>query len=77
MFAAVQRTASIIGVEVTNPGARYTSEPIVTFDDECQKGEGAYGKATIDQNPKSQLQLFLQMLTVQLYLCYSLKKSIL
>ena len=53
MFAAVQRTASIIGVEVTNPGARYMSEPIVTFDDECQKGEGAYGKATIDQNPKS------------------------
>ena len=40
-------------VEVTNPGARYMSEPIVTFDDECQKGEGAYGKATIDQNPKS------------------------
>ena len=53
MFAAVQRTASIIGVEVTNPGARYMSEPIVTFDDECQKGEGAYGKATIDYNPKS------------------------
>ncbi len=53
MFASVQRTASIIGVEVVNPGARYTSEPIVTFDDQCQKGEGAYGKATIDQNPKS------------------------
>ena len=53
MFASVQRTASIIGVEVTNPGARYMSEPIVTFDDECQKGEGAYGKATIDYNPKS------------------------
>lgn len=53
MFASVQRTASIIGVEVINPGARYTSEPIVTFDDQCQKGEGAYGKATIDQNPKS------------------------
>jgi len=52
-FAAVQRTASIIGVELTNPGQRYMSEPIVTFDDQCQKGEGAYGKATIDQNPQS------------------------
>ena len=52
-FAAVQRTASIIGVELTNPGQRYMSEPIVTFDDNCQKGEGAYGRATIDQNPKS------------------------
>ena len=27
--------------------------PIVTFDDEIGQGYGAYGKATIDQNPDS------------------------
>ena len=53
IFGAVKKTASIVGVEITNPGGGYTSDPIVSFDDECNQGYGAYGKAHVDKNPKS------------------------
>jgi len=49
----VQTTGSIIGVDVTYPGEGYTSEPLVSFVDNCDKGYGAYGRATIDKDPNS------------------------
>ena len=49
----VQTTGSIIGVDITYPGEGYTSEPIVSFVDNCDKGYGAYGRATIDKDPNS------------------------
>ena len=53
IFSEVQRTASIVGVEIDHPDRGYTSDPIVVFDDECNQGYGAYAKAHVDQNPKS------------------------
>lgn len=53
LFGEVQRTASIVGIEITNPGSGYTSDPIVTIDDECNQGRGAYAQAHVDQNPNS------------------------
>ena len=49
----VKKTASIIGVDITYPGEGYTSEPFVSFVDKCDKGFGAYGRATIDKDPNS------------------------
>ena len=49
----IQTTGSIIGVDMTYPGEGYTSEPIVSFVDNCDKGYGAYGRATIDKDPNS------------------------
>lgn len=53
IFASVKRTASIAGVEITDPGGGYTSDPVISFDDECDQGYGAYGTAHVDKNPKS------------------------
>ena len=53
IFAPAERTASIVGVRIVESGRGYTSPPIVTFEDEIGQGYGAYGKATIDQNPNS------------------------
>jgi len=53
--ADLTRTASIIGVEIEDPGsAYYYYPPIVTFEDPCSKGYGAIGKAVIDQDPNSE-----------------------
>ena len=49
----VKTTGSIIGVDITYPGEGYTEEPIVSFVDNCDKGYGAYGRATIDKDPNS------------------------
>jgi hypothetical protein len=49
----IQTTGSIIGADITYPGEGYTSEPIVSFVDNCDKGYGAYGRATIDKDPNS------------------------
>ena len=49
----VQVTGSIIGVDITYPGEGYTSEPLVSFVDNCDQGYGAYGRATIDKDPNS------------------------
>ena len=46
-------TGSIIGVDMKYAGEGYTSEPIVSFVDNCDKGYGAYGRATIDKDPNS------------------------
>ena len=49
----VKVTASIIGVDIKYPGEGYTSEPLVSFVDNCDQGYGAYGRATIDKDPNS------------------------
>ena len=46
-------TGSILGVDMTYPGEGYTSEPLVSFVDNCDQGYGAYGRATIDKDPNS------------------------
>lgn len=50
---SAKRTASIVGVEIQDPGSGYTTPPIVSFTDACDKGYGAYGRANIDTNPSS------------------------
>ena len=47
------KVGSVIGVNITNPGQGYTDPPIVTFQDSCNHGYGAYGRAVIDQIPTS------------------------
>ena len=49
----VKVTGSILGVDKTYPGEGYTSEPLVSFVDNCDQGYGAYGRATIDKDPNS------------------------
>ena len=53
LYGSFQKTASIIGVEITDPGSGYTSPPLISFGDRCDQGYGAYGKANIDKNPAS------------------------
>ena len=42
-----------MGVEITNPGRGYAEGPLVSFNDSCEQGYGAFGKAVVDQNPSS------------------------
>ena len=49
----VKTTGSILGVDIKYPGEGYTSEPLVSFVDNCDQGYGAYGRATIDKDPNS------------------------
>ena len=49
----VKTTGSILGVDITYPGEGYTSEPLVSFVDNCDQGYGAYGRAIIDKDPNS------------------------
>ena len=45
----VVKTASIIGVELTDPGSNYFyKEPLISFSDSCGLGYGAVGKAIVD-----------------------------
>ena len=45
----VSRTASIIGVELTDPGSKYFyKEPLVSFSDSCGLGYGAVARAVMD-----------------------------
>jgi hypothetical protein len=53
LFGTISRTASIMGVEITNPGKGYAEGPLVSFNDSCEQGYGAFGKAVVDQNPTS------------------------
>ena len=49
------RTASIIGVELDNPGLGYfDAPPIVTFQDPCGSGYGAIARAVVDYDPESE-----------------------
>ena len=49
----VKTTGSILGVDIKYPGEGYTSEPLVSFVDNCDQGYGAYGRAMIDKDPNS------------------------
>ena len=52
--ADLSRTGSVIGVEITDPGAGYfTTPPLITFEDPCNLGYGAVGEAIVDFNPDS------------------------
>ena len=54
LTASVTRTASVIGVEITDPGALYFSAPpLIEFVDPCKLGYGAVGRAIIDFDPSS------------------------
>ena len=53
IVGGIERTASIVGVKITNPGSSYTRAPLVAFTDSCGRGYGAYGKANIDVIPTS------------------------
>lgn len=53
IYGSFKKTASIIGVNITDPGRGFTEPPLVTFNDKCNQGYGAYGKAIIDTNSKS------------------------
>tara|TARA_B100001093_G_scaffold67464_1_gene57482 strand:+ start:4991 stop:7192 length:2202 start_codon:yes stop_codon:yes gene_type:complete len=53
IFGDVKRTASIVGVEITDTGEGYSEEPLVTFTDSCDQGVGAFGKAIVDKNINS------------------------
>ena len=53
LYGEIQRTASIIGFEVTDPGSGYTQEPLIDFGDNCDQGYGAFGRVIIDKNVNS------------------------
>ena len=53
LYGEIQRTASIIGFEVTDTGSGYTQEPLIDFGDNCDQGYGAFGKVIIDKNVNS------------------------
>tara|TARA_B100000287_G_scaffold157987_1_gene149023 strand:- start:661 stop:2706 length:2046 start_codon:yes stop_codon:yes gene_type:complete len=53
IYGDIQRTASIIGFEITDPGSGYTQEPTIDFTDNCDQGYGAYGRVIIDKNVNS------------------------
>lgn len=52
--SSITRTASIIGVEITDPGSGYSAAPpLISFDDPCNNGYGAVGRAIVDYNENS------------------------
>ena len=47
----VTRTASIIGVEITDPGKNYSyKEPLISFEDSCGLGYGAVAQLTYNED---------------------------
>ena len=58
----VTRTASIIGVEITDPGKNYSyKEPLISFEDSCELGYGAVAQLTYNEDGEI---LFNGMLSV-------------
>ena len=53
LYGEIKRTASIVGVEITNPGEGYTEAPLINFSDNCDQGYGAFGKVIIEKNINS------------------------
>lgn len=49
--AIINSLGQIIGVDLTNPGANYTSSPFVKFIDGCGNGNGAVARAIIGEVP--------------------------
>lgn len=50
---AIDATASIIGVEIENPGSGYKFPPFVELVDKCGRGYGAIARTVIDSNEDS------------------------
>ena len=48
IVGSVQKTASIVGVEIEDPGSGYSQAPFVSFGDACDRGYGAFGRANIN-----------------------------
>ena len=53
IYGDIVKTASLMGVKITNPGSKYEREPMVSFTDSCDQGYGGYGRAVIDKNINS------------------------
>lgn len=53
VLAGVRKTASIVGIEIQNPGSGFTDDPLITIQDNCNQGYGAYAKVHVDHNPQS------------------------
>ena len=53
IYGDIRRTASVVGVEMTDPGEGYTEAPLVEFSDSCDQGYGAFGEVIIDKNVNS------------------------
>ena len=53
LYGEIKRTASIVGVEITNPGEGYTEAPLINFSDNCDQGYGAFGRVVIEKNINS------------------------
>ena len=53
IYGDIRRTASVVGVEITDPGEGYIEAPLVEFTDSCDQGYGAFGEAIIDKNVNS------------------------
>ena len=53
IYGDIRRTASVVGVEITDPGEGYTEAPLVEFSDSCDQGYGAFGEVIIDKNINS------------------------
>ena len=53
LFGTLTKTAGIIGVKIDNPGEGYAEPPLVSFNDKCKQGFGAYAKAIIDEKVTS------------------------
>ena len=53
IFIDVKKTGNIVGVEITSRGSGYVTEPVITLQDNCNQGYGAYARAHIDHNPQS------------------------
>ena len=54
VVSSISRTGSIIGVEITDPGSKYTyAPPIVSFEDDCGIGYGAVGRTIVDFDSNS------------------------
>lgn len=52
--SSITRTASIIGVEITDPGSGYgAAPPLISFDDPCNNGYGAIGRVIVDYDEDS------------------------
>ncbi len=47
--AVVDSFGQIMGVNITNPGGGYTTEPFISFEDPCENGTGAYGYVRISE----------------------------
>ena len=52
--SSVSRTASIVGVKITDPGSGYGSAPpIISFNDPCNRGYGAIARTIVDYDRNS------------------------